>query len=277
MHDTDVEARGVQGQHAQWQARASPEGRLELKSLAEDALRLRDAGISASHRRMVDGRAREWRQFCATMAAEGGEPTNPLDAPEAVWGLFIAHLARRGLAARTVNAYLSAVRTWHALNGVSPPHDSGFLRLAVRGVARDPLAPPQRAQRQPRTPLTVAVLAHIRCTFDMRRLSDAALWLACLLGVKGLLRAGEFTVTGDLPRAHVEQRLLRVRHASLVLLGVGGSESPGLLTLHIPVTKTSQLRGTDVHYTRETAAGHAINCHRPIAMRDDGIIIALIS
>lgn len=200
--------------------------------------------MSDTHRRAVLRRAEEWTRFCSRVAVERQEPVDALAASEQVWSLFVAHLARRGLARRTVSAYLSSIRTWHVMSGVAAPRGNGLLGLAVRGVERNPLRAPRRAPAPPRFPLTIAVLERLRFTFDMQRLSDSALWLACLLGVCGLLRGGELALADGISEDEKARRMLRVRHVAV-------DERSGVLCLHVPVTKTSQTRGTDVFYARQ--------------------------
>jgi hypothetical protein len=93
----------------------------------------------------------------------------------------------------------------------------------------------------------MAVLARIHFTFDMQRLSDAALWFASLLGVCGLLRCGEFAMNGGHSRRERDRRLLRMRHVFI-------DSAQSRLTVHVPVTKTEQVRGMDVHYARSDSA-----------------------
>ena len=121
------------------------------------------------------------------------------------------------------------------------PPQTGLLRRVVRGVdsPRSPLRARQRQQRSLRLPITVSVLLQLRAHVERDTLDGALFWFACVLGVLGLLRSGEFVVDESLSASERARRMLRLRHWRV---------SPSSAILHLPVTKTQPIHGADVHY-----------------------------
>ena len=105
-----------------------------------------------------------------------------------------------------------------------------------------------------------------------------------LIGVLGLLRAGEFAVDADLSHEERERRLLRLQHLTI-------AADKQSMTIHVPVTKTKPFDGINVHYAkgasaplcplaawfayatiRQASRSQRANIHRdaPLLMADDG-------
>jgi hypothetical protein len=199
---------------------------------------------------LIASRVERWREFVHAVSVAGGSHIDPLAAPEQVWTLYVADLTRRGLKKPTISQHLSAIRSWHADNAARVPFQTGQARRALRGAERNPLHAPQQPPRPERLPITTAVLMQIRPHVDTNSWSGALLWLACLFGTLGLLRAGEFTTDSDLPPLERDRRMLRLRHLSLAADGAS-------MVLHVPVTKTAQVDGVRVTYSAARAGAES--------------------
>jgi hypothetical protein len=172
---------------------------------------------------------------------------DPFAPTEETLTLYAAALARQNLKKPTIEQHLSAIRSTLVDHGIAAPTETGRLRRVLRGVPRNPLAVPLKPPKLPRLPITADVLAGMRPYIDHQSWSGALLWFACLLGSVGLLRAGEFAVDSDLPEDERQRRMLRLRHLTM-------SADATSMTLHIPVTKTSQVNGSNVVYARAADA-----------------------
>ena len=210
-------------------------------TLLRDADTLLRAGLSERTRRAMGSRWARWSEFVTSLPFE--VPIDPSAAPEPIWALYATFLAQGGLKKATIEQHLSSIRSWLADHGVAAPAQSGQLQRVLRGVPHNPLNAPQKPPALPRLPITAHVLMQMRGYIDHRSWNGALLWLASLLGVLGLLRAGEFTVDTDLTENERQRRMVRMRHLTL-------ADDASSFTLHIPVTKTSQIDGARVVYAR---------------------------
>jgi site-specific recombinase XerD len=214
-----------------------------MAALHRDTQLLLTAGLSASTRAGYGQNIHRWLTFCASLPV----PVDPLRAPETVWALFATQLAREGLQKDTVAKYITAIRAFYADNATPVPDHTGYLQRVVKGIARNPIHAQRRPKKPERLPLTISVLARLRRVLTMTSYDHCLLWIVSLVGVYGLLRAGEITdVRGKLPSAERERRTVRMSHVTILNQGA-------TLQLHVPVTKTSQINGMFVYYARNNA------------------------
>jgi hypothetical protein len=97
---------------------------------------------------------------------------------------YVAFLYQKGLKGSTIKVYLSAVRSLHVFNDISPPVHSEKLLLALKGAARLS-KPPDR-----KLPITYQVLSEILPNLDGHH-DELMLQAAMSLCFFGCFRAGE--------------------------------------------------------------------------------------
>lgn len=185
---------------------------------------------------MYERRTQRWKQFCV----ENG--FDAMHAGEDVMALYAASLSKSGLRASTIEQHMSAIRSMRVDFGVVAPPESGLLRRVIKGARTAPLAQPLVPARPPRFPVTMSVLSMIRARIDMARMDSALLWFACLIGVQGLLRSGEFTLASGLSNEAKQLHMLRLSHLRLAADGQ-------TMTLTVPRSKTL-IDGFTVSYAK---------------------------
>ena len=125
----------------------------------------------------MNERVKHWLAFVRDVSQRLLTSIDPLAAPEHVWVLYAAQLARKGLRKTTIEQHMSSIRSWHVDNGVAVPPQAGLLKRVVRGVQANPLHAPQKPLAPPRMPLTTQVLLRMREFIDLSSWSGALLWL----------------------------------------------------------------------------------------------------
>ena len=173
----------------------------------------------------------------------------PLPLSEHTLCIFVAHLASEGLTYQTIKSYLSALRQYHIMSGRGDPFiGSAFplLQYVLRGIKRSPT----HAPRQPRLPITPAILRLLKVVWSPLAVSDPdyiMLWAACCLGFFGFMRAGEFTATsvGDFDPS-----------TSLCIsdMSVDDRENPSMVCVVLRQSKTDPFRkGISIYLGRTYA------------------------
>ena len=169
----------------------------------------------------------EYLAFCSSLGAP------PVPASEELLIFYVANLMLRQLAHSTIQAYLSAVRNYHIMQGVADPLASRpRLNLFMRGVKRSA----KRAQ-DTRLPITPFVLTKILGVLKSHPSSytNIMFWAACCLGFFAFLRSGEFTLPSGMsfnPQFHISPDDLKV----------DSLDTPTQLFITIKASKTDQAR-----------------------------------
>ena len=132
-------------------------------------------GLAPTTRRTYAIGKRRYLRFCESLGL------SPTPASEQVLQVFVASLARDGLAHSTVKNYLAAVRHLHLEEGLPDPKmvDMARLQLVVRGVKKQ-----QARASAPRTrlPITVEVLHELRVAWrEPNNPEGQMLWAAASL------------------------------------------------------------------------------------------------
>ena len=170
----------------------------------------------------------------------------PLPLSEHTLCIFVAHLASEGLTHQTIKSYLSALRHYHIMSGRGDPFIVPLLQYVLRGIKRSPT----HAPRQPRLPITPAILRLLKFVWSPLAVSDPdyiMLWAACCLGFFGFMRAGEFTATsvGDFDPS-----------TSLCIsdMSVDDRENPSMVCVVLRQSKTDPFRkGISIYLGRTYA------------------------
>ena len=138
-------------------------------------------GLRTSTHRTYSSAQRHYIRFCATYAFP------PIPSNETQLLRYVAYCSNLGLAASTVQVYLSAISSLHTLNGLPPPPiHSPRINLSVKSILESQLPPARKA------PITVGMLYRFLQALDFT--FDSYLWRAVLcLGFFGALRGSEYT------------------------------------------------------------------------------------
>ena len=168
------------------------------------------AGLAERTRDKGKHKVDRWIEFCTSYHQ------SPLDAPELFWILFITQLAKEGKAKGTVEGYVAAIRSWLTDNGIINTPLTKSIHRIIKGIEKNPINAPQRPKQAPRFPLTVSILLMLRSFINFHTWQGSLLWFACLLGVLGLLRSGEFTIDNQLSKQEQQRRLVRLKHLSFI-------------------------------------------------------------
>jgi hypothetical protein len=114
-----------------------------------------------------------------------------IPAVERVLLMYVTYLHDQKLKYSTIKTYLSALRSMHVLQGFPNPLENCHrLQMALRSIQQASDAPIQKL------PITVQLLCNIRDVMGIHY-NDKLMWAAMTLGLFGLLRAAEFTVTSS--------------------------------------------------------------------------------
>ena len=90
----------------------------------------------------------------------------------------------------SMKVYLSAIRSFHLINGFKDPLlDAPRIPMAIRGLRRVKSI----TGRPPKSPITALVLHTLKPQLDISKYNDVMFWAACCLAFFGFLRAAEFT------------------------------------------------------------------------------------
>ena len=143
----------------------------------------------STHKTYHAGQSR-YLQFCQLLGVA------PVPTSERLLLIFIAHLAKKGIAHTSIKLYLAAIRHLHVAIGMHHNYSqqvSPYLELVIKGIKRDQL---QGKSSQQRLPITADIMANIY-TVLARTPNDSQcimMWAACCIAFFCFLCCSEFTI-----------------------------------------------------------------------------------
>ena len=188
-------------------------------------------GLAPATQRCYRAGQQSYAQFC-TQANVTQIPTS-----ESTLSLFIAHLARTGLAHSTIKVYLSSIGNLH----LSCNHHHEYrrsltprLEQILRGIKREQACTrPARV----RLPVTVDIMHSIYSILSKtpNQYQAIMLWAACCIAFFGFLRVGEMTVP-------TQTAFNDSVHLSLQDIALDSRSAPTIVWLTIKQSKTDPFR-----------------------------------
>ncbi|VDB90881.1 unnamed protein product [Peniophora sp. CBMAI 1063] len=134
----------------------------------------------------------------------------------------------------TVKTYLSAISTWHVIQGWPAPLSKvnyERIKTSLRGLGKLQKEP---RSRPPRPPVTLPMLAAIKRSLDLSSPYDACLWAIATCAFWGMMRFGEATV--DARKDYNPKKKLARKH---VFFGHDLDGKP-YARLDLPTAKTAK-------------------------------------
>ena len=179
-----------------------------------------------------------WHCFCDAKSIPelGRAPAN-----QAVISAFIAHLVT-AYSGKTISGYLSGVRAWHILHGLTWAFDKKVVDTMLRAAEK---LTPSTSRRKKRSPYTPAFISAIRGQLDLDKPLDAAVFACLTTCFYASARLGEFTVrtlVSFSPATHVT-----TQHLSYDQDRNGFK----VTVLHLPRTKAAGNEGEDVYWAAQ--------------------------
>ena len=180
-----------------------------------------------------------------------------LPADETLLGCFVADAAGV-IGEASIKNWFSGLAAWHRYHDIPWHGSNARMNLILTGCRK--LAP-EASMKEPRPPVTIPHLYAIHRQMDFCNTYDVACWAIACSVFHSLARLGEVTVptkSAFTANRHV-MRNTRLRREEF-----NGIKS---MALHIPWTKTAQMRGADLILTYEdgpTCPYRAIERHLEI-------------
>ena len=120
----------------------------------------------------------------------------PTPTTETTLLLFIAYLAKDGLAYTSIKVYLSAIRNMHITSGhhhIYSQQLTPYLEQVLQGIKKDQLKSSPQHQR---LPITAEIMLRIHSVLAQNKqdYNSIMMWAVCCTAFFGLLRCSEFTV-----------------------------------------------------------------------------------
>ena len=143
----------------------------------------------STHKTYHAGQSR-YLQFCQQLRVA------PVPTSERTLLMFIAHLAKEGIAYTSIKVYLAAIRHLHVAIGMYHSYSqqlSPYLELVIKGIKREQL---QRKSPRQRLPITADIMANIYTALAHTPNDPHCImmWAACCIAFFGFLRCSEFNV-----------------------------------------------------------------------------------
>ena len=151
--------------------------------------------------------------------------------------LFLAFLAKEGLAYTTIKVYLAAISNLHTTAGLHNVYSqqlTPYVEQVVQGIKKE-----QLRSRPPRIrlPITTEIMSCIHKVLLQSRNDHQSImmWAACCTAFFGFLRCSEFTTTSP-------NEFDPAVHLSINDIAVDNRNSPSLIRVTIKQSKTDPFR-----------------------------------
>ncbi|KAJ3835481.1 hypothetical protein F5878DRAFT_543078, partial [Lentinula raphanica] len=148
-------------------------------------------------------------------------------------------------AGTSVKNYVHGLKAWHIMHGIEWTIDKAGLDTIIRGAES---LQPEKSKRKKWIPFTENYIEQILGEFNLDDPFDAACGACLTTGFYCAARVGELTVPtlkAFNPRKHVTTS--QIRRAT----DRNGFETT---VIHVPSTKTSQIEGEDIYFSRQLNA-----------------------
>ena len=151
--------------------------------------------------------------------------------------LFVAFLAKDGLAYTTIKVYIAAIRNLHTSSGLHNTYSqqlTPYLEQVLQGIKKEQL---QSRPPRIRLPITTEIMSRIHKVLSKspNNHHNIMMWAACCTAFFGFLRCSEFTVPSS-------NGFEPVTHLSLKDIALDNKTSPSLIRINIKQSKTDPFR-----------------------------------
>ena len=188
-------------------------------------------GLAPSTRKSYHAGQSRYHKLCQELRI------TPIPTSERVLLMFIAYLAKEGIAHTTIKVYLAAIRHLHISVGMHQTYNqqlSPYLELVMKGIKKEQLH--RKPQRQ-RLPITSSIMASIY-TVLARTPNDfhsIMMWAACCTAFFGFLRCSEFTIPSL-------QEFDPEVHLTVIDIAIDKQGAPSVVRVTIKQSKTDPFR-----------------------------------
>ena len=185
-----------------------------------DARNYKKSAYAESTKKTYRSQLKSYFKFCVEFARY------PIPVDQSTLLAYVAHLAGR-ISPSSIPGYLNVVRLLHMEAGLDNPLDQNWeLLLLKRGINRQKGKPPVQ-----KLPLTLDILRKIYPLINPRLPSDAAFWVALLVGFYGFLRKstllpasakpadGKYISRADLIGLSLETFSILIRYSKVIQFG----------------------------------------------------------
>ena len=153
--------------------------------------------------------------------------------------MFIAHLAKEGIAHTSIKTYIYLAATCHLHVSVGMHHSytqqlSPYLELVIRGIKKDQLQAKSPWQRLTITAdIMVSIYKILACTLNEPHC--IMMWAACCIAFFGFLHCSEFTVP-------TQQEFSPEVHLTVRDIAIDDKVTPSVVRITIKQSKTDPFR-----------------------------------
>jgi hypothetical protein len=165
-----------------------------------DARNYKKSAYAEGTKKTYRSQLKSYFKFCVEFAC------CPIPVEQPTLLAYVAHLAGR-ISPSSIPGYLNVVRLLHMEAGLDNPLDQNWeLLLLKRGIKRQKGKPPVQ-----KLPLTLEIMRKIYPLLNPRLPSDAAFWVALLVGFYGFLRKSTLLpeCAKPIPGKYISRPMLR--------------------------------------------------------------------